>query len=595
MNAIAAPVADVRRIDLSQLQANAIGGTGLWVCLAQLKARSTDDIANDRPSPENVRVLNELFSVPVGAASCRLTADSQPDQTCVVVCPEYAFGSDDWARLDALVANFPRSIILVAPMGASPIAAIDRIKQSAAQSGTSVSEGWTTPLAGQRPVNFGAIWVKSGNTRECVLFGKTFSEQRLEEPFLEIVAFRESTEILLSDLRIFPAICADLVRQNEAGGPRTVTQRIIDSAQKQPLLPTLCTASLMQLKGQASQSWQQAIDRLVGGLTGARAVVLVCNVATEKPDNRKDGDKWRNLSGIYVPKQHAQQGQRHDQIGSAYFDLVNVMAWPLRTWRAHAMFGSVRLPPYSANGGLHPWSGFARYEIEATLPEYRGSPSADDVCLLCHVSAIGPDENYSLQSDVLAHVASEAYPTALDLVAQFLDGPFAKAVSKISVPKHPNNVRECLAGANALLQTSRRHGAPLTWQSQSARRGQINLNVGSLALWSSGTLSPEAMLDLLRRELVERPLSERLVIFGKGKDGDLHAADWEGMCADPINPQDNASEYPDLPVTEAAPLANGLVVHSFKYISRLIEAAWKAANQDGFPELEKVMAVCEGK
>lgn len=585
---------DVTQIVLTHINVHAIGPSGVWICLAQLNSRQVDDIVHDRPAPENVRVIEQLFAGSANGGACHLTADAQPNQTCVVICPEYAFGSEDWQRLDSLVASFHRNLILIAAFGASPISAIACIKRRASELGTHVHEGWSTTIGGQRKLNFGAVWIKSGNSRECVLFGKTFPEQSFEAPNLEIVEFAQTTEILLGDFRILPAICADLVRGSEAGAPRTVAQRMAESALRTPLVPTLCAASLLQSKKQASQTWQQAIDRLVSALGGARAMVVLCNVAADSPDNRAGGETWRNLSGIYVARQFQANGQEHDQPGSSYFDLVNLMAWPLRSWRGQAVFGTAQFPPYSAGTGLHPWRTFGRRELETDLPEYRRSPLADDICLLCHVSGIGPNDNYSRQAEVLTHLESDTHPTSLDLVAQFLDGPFARPAPPNYLLRHPDNVRSCVAGINALLETSRRLGMPLSWQSQPGRLGQLSLTTGALALWCSGTMHQGRMLSALRDTLQERSPVERLIIFGKGTDDGLDSAIWDGMCNDLSLPMD-LSTYADLSVTEPPPLSTSLVVRSFRYITHLIETAWTTANQDGFPEFEQVMAQCEGK
>lgn len=585
---------DVKRVELPHVRVHAIGPSGLWICLAQLKGRLLDDIENDRPAPDNVRVIEQLFAASSDGGACHLTANAQPNQTCVVICPEYAFGSGDWQRLDALVASFHRNLILIAAFGASPIAAIDSIKQRADQSGTQVHEGWTTPITGQRKLNFGAVWIKSGGSRECILFGKTLPEQSLEATNLEIVEFAQTTEILLGDFRILPAICADLVRRIEPGGTRTPAQRMTEAALRLPLVPTLCAACLLQSNGQASLTWQQAIDRLVGALGGAHAMVVLCNVAADKPDNRAGGDTWRNLSGIYVGKQFHANGQQQDQPESSYFELVNLMAWPVRSWRPHAIFGTARFPPYGAGTGLHPWRTFGRRELGNDLPEYRWPPLADEIWLLCHVSGLGPNHSYFRQSEVLEHLDANTYPGPLHLVAQLLDGPFALPASVNDLPRHPSNVRSCVAGLNALLETSRRREMPLSWQSQAGRLGQLNLTTGAIALWYSGTMRQDQMLSALRDTLQERLLVERLVIFGRGTDDGLDPATWEGMCDDLSRPVD-ASEYADLSVTEPAPLSISVVVRSFRYITRLIETAWTTANQDGFPEFERVMAECEGE
>lgn len=578
---------------------------GLAVFLAQLKPRSFADIATDSPNLDGVRVLSALLSVRQDGSSVARD-QAQPGQTVVVLCPEYAFAASDLPTLYGLVAAYTGQLIVVSGFGASSRESVEDARRAIEDSGANLHLGWDD-LPPERRVNFGAALIReSSGSTYCALYGKNYPEQGLEIPALDITQFEKCIEIKLNDLRILPFICADLIEQQRPGGDPTVSQRMIALTQSLPQLPTLCLGSLLQPSEQASEKWQVAISTLISSIEVSQCALALSNVATRAPDPRSGGERWTNLTGVYVPKTHKRPKQLKAQPPFGYFEGPAVMAWPVRSFRPHVTFATILLPPYESNTGLHPCKATKRWSCTDTgdLVDYPTSAAHDELFHCAH--GISYYRGGAALDQVLLHLSTNAFPEPLKLIRQFSDGPFARDADHSFVPSLDTrpNLQSCLAAADALLTVgaaTNTMAARCSWQER-PELGQLRVRCEngwkSVALWSSHEAQQFAMLTSLREKVVELgKVAGQLFVFGEGADGDFDREVWSVMSdlrtEGPVDRGGPEAEslYADLPVD--APTPPRFLVHPqpFRVVRTLVlNAAVPAGEQD----LAAVLARCDG-
>lgn len=584
----------IERVDLTNFRARVSGG--LWTCLMQIEARLPAAISQDASNPEAVEILAKLLEENEGQPS-KLARNAQPNQTAIILFPEYAFGSEDWGQIDEIVRKASRDLIVVATFGASPINQLAAIQTAATNSATTLSKGWLTPIAGDRLINFGAVWVKNGNQQVCVLFGKRYAEQGLEAPKLDIIEFSESAAIELEDMWLFPSICADLVKRKGQDGSESVISEITS---QNAYKPALYTASLLQSRKQASRTWSGSINGLAFSLGQKNAAILVCNVATKAPDNRDGADKWRNLTGIYLSSQ-VSQGNHASCDMFSFHQTDNALGWTGRSWYPQIMLGTLRFPPYSATTHLHPWQGHSRLSASPDLPKYEKPPAEEDILLYCCASGVGPPDGYNLLKLVWDHVISGESPKSIKIAVDFLHGPFDRksAMTAPLLETDVSGMKLCLQATNALL-SSNLQCEPMTaigWQSHPSRRGHLTIESKSVAMWISGKLRGDQMLEKLRNETEMAVPSDAVTIFGRGIDLQFDHGDWHEICLDRTEASaEEGEEFFDLPVSASPPRSSYIKIENFSHINRFILGKQaEAQDQNEFSKaFEIVINKCKG-
>ena len=571
-------------------------GNGLWTCVIQLPARSQADIEADATNPEGIAILEQLVREGPNEVS-RLAQDAQANQTCLILFPEYAFGSGDWALLDQLVNGFSRDLIVIAAFGASPVACIAAIEGAATISGTAIYKGWDVEPTGDRPLNFGGVWIKNEARIACVLFGKRYAEQSVEATKLAIREFPASTAIALDDLWIMPTICADLVKRAGQDGTASVVSQITDHL-RQDEKPALITGSLLQPTGQSTNAWTGSIDGLAYSLGNKNAAILICNVSTNAPDNKDGAELWRNLTGVYLSRHFSSSGYGH-QRSFVYHAGQNLIGWSARSWYPQLLFGELRFPPYTTTTHNHAWVSAGRLEASHGLQVYSRSAIEEDLLLYCHVSGLGDPVKQILLATVRSHILGGDAPRSAKLAVEFTNGPFFNGVPSLEPLLDINVIamRQCLQGANALLMASARYNTvAVNWQSHEARRGQFTIDAKSAAFWVSSELLRDQMLEKLRRDTEAVATNETLIIFGRGKENlGFEQGIWEEMCRD--RTQDTGEEeapFSDLPITSVASRSEYILVRDFGHVHRLIigEQGTDAAEKKSAFDL--LMNICSG-
>jgi hypothetical protein len=520
----------------------------------------------------------------------------------VVVCPEYAFGSSDWQAIDAVVRAFPGPLIVLGGFGQTKLASLNAIRDVA---GEGLRCGWHAEAeADGRPMNFGSAWIKKADGhREVVLYGKNYLEAEHED-LGGVFKFEHLTEIIFEDLRIFPFICADALELPAQGSDLSVSQRVALQV-NQSHKPALCIGSLLQPSGQATTKWTSAIAGLLQGLGHASAGLLICNIATTGYDVRTGGELWRNLSGTYVAKRHARQGQKQIQDAAAYFETDAVMAWPLRTTSPQLVFGTLSLPPYSNDQGvLHPWAtppSQARFAIDyhngAHIVAYPRSGIHDEVLLLTEVTHCKQGDVDLRFKHIETHL-SEVEPEDVHVfIARLLGGPLGGVPKQWSVVDLCAKSREALAGSlqclDAVMEASGSEASDdyrFSWASAASATGEtIRLCMPDLpvALWWSGKDSSFDMMTVLRNRAQGYLSGSPLHVFGKGVDGDFDPIDWKEICAEVASATSQLgfdsgaeAEYADLSTVEATPLHHIVKTKGMQILRRLSDD--RAANNPQF-------------
>lgn len=580
----------VHTVNLTDFRANC--ARGLWTCLIQIEARA--GIGNDSENPEAIQLLNDLLKDGNGQAS-KLAENAQADQTSLILFPEYTFGSSQWAAIDSLVRGFSRDLILIATFGAAPIACIAEIEAAAGLSETSIHRGWNIALTGDRRLNFGAVWIKNGDRQVCVLFGKRYAQQSLEATALQILEFPTSTAIELDDVLLFPSICADLVKQQAQDGSPSVIREITSV---QSPKPALYTASLLQPSGQASHAWTGAITNLAHSLGQRNAVILLCNVATPKPDNRSGSDIWRNLTGIYLSRNFFENSYKASP-SFAYHAAASVMGWSARSWYPQIILGELRLPPYGPTTHLHPWLAYSRLEPTENLEKYKRSSVEEDLLLYCYASGIPKGNEHLLLERVLDHIKTGDMPHPVKLATEFMRGPFYKN-APLTAPLPQDNVesiKQCLQGANALLASCAtcQPAATVEWQSQAERRGQLTINAKPIAIWMSGELNRSKMHKNLRDDTEVSTPNDAVTIFGSGKDTDFDQEEWRAYCLPTSDGLIDESPYADLSTTAVPPRTDYIRTEGFGRVRRLISSDSVSDPIEHQAALDAIIGKCKGQ
>ncbi len=571
-----------------------VASWGIWLCIAQLPPRSKKEIESDAACPRNVDVLDEVLRTGEDQKHPLLQQHAQPDQLPMLLCPEYAFGSDDWSRVDTLVDAFPGPLLLVAGFGQTPLKGLEAIRKSASDRGITVRQGWDQePDHGGRAMNFGCVWVKKGDqSREVILFGKNFLEAQNED-FGGIFQFKQLTEIIFNDLRLFPFICADALQTPAPGVGATVSQRLTRRIVAD-YKPAMCVGSLLQPNRQASDKWTIAINRLIQEFGASDVVLIISNVASAGYDVRKGGSDWRNLSGVYVSKRKQAKGQKRAQESTWYFESTDLMAWPLRSTLPQLAFGTVSLPPYATDSSkLHPWNALphSRHAIchdgAPLVRDYLRSGLQDELLLLAEVTGCAVGSAPLKFRHVSDYIQTHPQDVANALISRLLDGPLLPSLRSWSAgdlcEKCTESLGQCLSYLDALMEGSENVASveeKFSWVPVSTGSGEV-IKLGTqpipVALWYAFNNTTDQMLTELRQRAGTRT-GPILRVFGKGWDGDLDPDLWESVCVEtvvatspPAASGEPGREYADLATDGAAPIEIMIKPSGFQSLMRLVK------------------------
>jgi hypothetical protein len=264
-----------------------------------------DDIGNDKTRRANVQLLQHLLQgkPDVCDGNPMLTELLPGSGPCVVMFPEYAFGSQDWGTLNAFFNAVCRPLVLLAGFGATR---------------GNVIKGWISPpassIAGPQcfeesngiaissRYNGAWCWVHiPGKGTTCYCFLKMFPEQTTEcvaIPDLALGAIQLALEF--DDLVIAPGICADLLCDQPDNWRRSINRHLTQHSLGQT--KSVLFGGLLYQQPPGHSLWQNAIDSMLGNNVARpdfSPVVALVNHAVGIPTWDETSDCWRSQSGVF--------------------------------------------------------------------------------------------------------------------------------------------------------------------------------------------------------------------------------------------------------------------------------------------------------
>lgn len=334
-------------------------GSGLNICLLQLPP-AIDEALIDVSRPLAVSVMRDLL---VGGpnhpqpALQQMIAGLGP---VLIVAPEYALGSDDWAAVDEIVRQANRPLVLLTGFGATRGQAVLDWEIGGAGEGTERHLGWPQdqqPISSVMRVNGGWCWIHDPNgTTHCITYLKNVLQQAFEAVAIpDIQTGDRFLHLRFNDLDLFPLICADLLQTaalNHTSPQARIQRMLMNLANDRP---TLVVGSLLQTG--FNQNWAVAIDSLLNTvLVGRSGIVLLCNVAHDVPATNEAQDKWRSLSGVFAPYHSMTHGQANLPAVRA-LNAQGVAGAVVRETHPSVTTGLVAWQPYNPVNGKFVWRG----------------------------------------------------------------------------------------------------------------------------------------------------------------------------------------------------------------------------------------------
>ncbi|MCK9303800.1 MAG: hypothetical protein M0P27_00195 [Bacteroidales bacterium] len=283
-------------------------GDELHLCIVQTAPPSIDDIKADSPRLANVSLLQHLLQgrPDVGGGIPILTELLPGSGPCIVMFPEYSFGSDDWFVLNSAIGSAERPLVLFAGFGASTG---ELVKHWASTDADDYSQPhcFETPssLAPTSLYNGAWCWVhRPGIDTRCYCFLKTFPDQRIECITIPDLALGEVPLVFsFDDLVITPGICADLLCGQTDNWRDTITKHLENTSVGKS--KSVFFAGLLYQKPPGHELWQNAIDGMLNiplDRPGFSPVVALANHALGTPEWDKTSDCWRSQSGVFTSK-----------------------------------------------------------------------------------------------------------------------------------------------------------------------------------------------------------------------------------------------------------------------------------------------------
>lgn len=513
-----------------EVDARLLSGGQLSLCLLQLPP-SVGAIDGDASRPSAINALRDLLSGgPVHPAPA-LPQLMPGGGAVLIVAPEYAFGSADWATVDALVRGANRPLILLAGFGATPAQSVLDWQVAKDAGGTERHLSWrqdVNPVSLVMRVNGGWCWIHdpAGSTH-CIVYLKNVLQQAVEAVQLpDLQTGQTILHLRYSDIDLFPLICSDLIQPAAQynGSPQARIQAILAGIPAER--PTLVVGSLLQ-EG-FNQNWAIAVDALLNAtLVGRPAAVALCNIAHDCPQLTEEQDKWRSLSGVFVPFGALPKGQANLPAVRA-LNAQGIAGAVVRYTHGCATAGVVKWSPYNPVNGALVWRGnmYCPTTAEGLAAPIAPAPTAA-ACEIARFLRRHPPgmrtaprlaEGIKLIDGQL-HGADP--PTPDTMLTATLNG-VAAGVRRDPDALDDAEVTSALkAGLHALATIRSIEG--VTWQANAELTGQLRIEAlrRHLLIWRSPVESPRSM----RRQLANWRLCSGahpdLVVLGATPIGEL--------------------------------------------------------------------------
>ena len=506
-----------------------MAGGGLQLCLLQL-APALASIATDASRPAAVRAVQDLL---IGGGPHPRPALSElipGNEPVLVVAPEFAFGSGDWAAIDAAVRQTNRPLVLIAGFGVTLGQAILDWRDQAEVGGTGRHFAWdeaTDGLATVRPVNGGWCWVRdaAGDTH-CLVFLKMVAEQNVEAVQLPALQYgRRATYVRFADLDLFPLICADMLQpmlQHPDSPQARIREVVVDGDAGRPVL---VVGSLLQHG--FNVNWEIAVDGVLNQvLAGREGLVALCNIAHDQPVAEEAEDRWRSLTGVYGRWGDLTKGQANLPVGRR-LNVRGVVGGVIRRSAPTVATGRIGWGPYGPVDGKFIWHA-----------DMQGVCGPDGI--ISPVPLPAPPEGCELARFVLRHPAEPGWSPRVQVGLARL----SEQLESMTPPSPRNLLQGLLAGvAREAVDPDRLHEDMIRPAATAAVHGlavastfeglewnPTNDQVGQLRMIATGCnvliwRDPQKTSALMRRDLgawrLDQSAHPDLLVVGASRWGDL--------------------------------------------------------------------------
>lgn len=262
----------------------------LEVCLLKLATPTESEWKNDENRLENLAIVTKLLQADT-APQKSILEQEMPAKPVIVVAPELAFGSPDYAQIDTLINQYPHNLIFICGFGFTEGAILTDLANK-----DNVEGVWQIPPITQKKYNCGWVWIKETSNIQCYIFLKNFEEQTHE---ISIPNLEQGDQILRlegDDLIVFPTICADLISEEVSSPRKRIAISLHDNCSTSK--KTLITGSLLNQKS-SSGWWKTAIGDLLDSTKSSNPRLMLSNCENPLPVQDEEDDKWRCLSGAY--------------------------------------------------------------------------------------------------------------------------------------------------------------------------------------------------------------------------------------------------------------------------------------------------------
>ena len=270
----------------------------LWLAIVKPPYTGPNLIENDASRPEALALASALFSR--NGEGQYPIAINAPLRNAVVLFPEFAFGSGDFANLDALIRPQPRPVMVFAGFGAIRG---DRLRTVIQEE--QILCGWQSGIeAVDATKRYNAAWCwihdprqNGANSHRCYILLKNWPEQRTERVGIpDLAGGTETVRLVADDCTIFPLICADILC-NTANCPQ---ERIAASIRASNLNRNKVLIPVLMLDGKPSNpAWSSRLAHMIQADPN-KVAIITCNHVSVSPLSAELDDQMRCLSGALV-------------------------------------------------------------------------------------------------------------------------------------------------------------------------------------------------------------------------------------------------------------------------------------------------------
>lgn len=504
----------------------------LWLALVKPSFVGAHVIENDESRPQALLLARTLLAP--DAKGVQKIAVSAPNRSAVVLFPEFAFGSDDFAELDGLVRQQSREVMVFAGFGA---VRGDRLAGQIL--GGHVQCGWQAGLAAldaTKRYNAAWCWIhdprqQGPSSHRCYVLLKNWPEQRHER--VDIANFGSGVETVrldADDCTIFPVICADIL----ADVPNSVHERIAANIRANSLDRKNILVPVLMLDSKPSHAaWRSRLENMIQ-VSSLKLAIVTCNHISVLPLVSEEDDQCRCLSGAFVSTQQFSPDHRETPHPVRPIKVSGIAGYVLRSTDPGIAAGDFVWREIGlANRFI--WLPNMRITLDgASLVDAIASPTQVEMQRWCHrvrcpvwLNSDGPGANFLNAGYAkigvalkVASVAKAIWPEAL--TGRELDNNFSRRLDSAGVS---NSLRTALDEAyliaGSVMQAPGYVFEPLTNPGHFHRPEMGDHAARDVVIWSSPDKLTDNQLQTLKGAVLNGRYKRAVVVVARGAGGSV--------------------------------------------------------------------------